>query len=59
MTIELLQDGEVVDFVTTYFGMRKVETRGNRVFLNNKPYYLRMVLDQGFWPDGVYTPETA
>lgn len=59
LTMELLQDGEVVDFVTTYFGMRKVETRGNRVFLNNKPYYLRMVLDQGFWPDGVYTPETA
>ncbi|MCK9526456.1 MAG: glycoside hydrolase family 2, partial [Limnochordia bacterium] len=58
LAIELFEDGEVVDSLTTYFGMRKVEARGNRVFLNNRPYYLRMVLDQGFWPDGVYTPKT-
>ena len=29
---------------------------GNKIYLNNEPYYLRMVLDQGFWPDGIYTP---
>ncbi|MGI6641091.1 MAG: glycoside hydrolase family 2 protein [Limnochordia bacterium] len=56
LTLELLVNGEVVDSVKTYFGMRKVEARGNKIYLNNEPYYLRMVLDQGFWPDGIYTP---
>ena len=57
LKITLLQDGQPVDIVDTYFGMRKVEARGNRIYLNNQPYYLRMVLDQGFWPDGICTPE--
>ncbi len=59
LQIELLRDGQVIDQVETYFGMRKVESRGNRIYLNNRPYYLRMVLDQGFWPEGIYTPGTV
>jgi beta-galactosidase/beta-glucuronidase len=35
--------------------MRKVHTDGNKVYLNNKPYYQRLVLDQGFYPDGIWT----
>ena len=35
--------------------MRKVEVRGNTFYLNNKPLFLRTVLDQGFYPDGIYT----
>ncbi len=27
-----------------------------RIFLNNKPYFQKGVLDQGYWPDGLYTP---
>ncbi len=46
---------QVVDEVKSYFGMRKVHIEGNRVFLNNKPYYQRLVLDQGFYPDGIWT----
>ena len=44
------------DDVQTYFGMRKIEARNGEIYLNNKPYYVRLVLDQGYWPDGLYTP---
>jgi len=46
---------EIVDRINGYFGLRKVEARGNKIFLNNKPLFLRTVLDQGFYPDGIYT----
>ena len=35
--------------------MRKVHIEGNRLFLNNEPVFLRFVLDQGFYPDGIWT----
>ena len=47
--------GNDVDQVSSYADMRKKHDEGNRVYLNNKPLYLRMVLDQGFYPDGVWT----
>jgi beta-galactosidase/beta-glucuronidase len=43
------------DKVSGYFGLRKIEARGNKIFLNNAPLFLRSVLDQGFYPDGIYT----
>lgn len=49
------EDGKLVDRVKSYAGMRKVHVEGNRLYLNNKPYYLRFVLDQGFYPDGIWT----
>ncbi len=49
------KNGKVTDVVNSYAGMRKVHTEGNKVFLNNKPYYQRLVLDQGFYPDGIWT----
>ena len=51
-------DGAVVDEVTSYFGMRKVHVDGNRILINNKPVFQRLVLDQGFYPDGIYTAPT-
>lgn len=48
-------DGSVVDAVDSYFGMRKIEARGGRVYLNNRPYYQRLVLDQGYFPGGLLT----
>ncbi len=48
-------DGTVVDSVRSYAGLRKVHIEGDRFFLNNKPLYLRFVLDQGFYPDGIWT----
>ena len=48
------------DIVKSYFGMRKfsinIDNNGiKRLFLNNKPYFQNGVLDQGYWPDGIYT----
>jgi beta-galactosidase/beta-glucuronidase len=48
-----------MDEVRTYTAFRTVTAKDGRIFLNGKPYFLRGVLDQGFWPDGVYTPPTA
>ncbi|MDD3885483.1 MAG: glycoside hydrolase family 2 TIM barrel-domain containing protein [Victivallaceae bacterium] len=47
--------GEVLDKVTSYAGLRKIHIEGDRLFLNNEPLFLRFVLDQGYWPDGVWT----
>jgi beta-galactosidase/beta-glucuronidase len=49
------KSGRILDHVQSYAGMRKVHIQGNRIFLNNEPYYLRLVLDQGFYPDGIWT----
>ena len=45
----------MLDEVNSYAGMRKVHIEGNRIYLNNEPYYQRLVLDQGFYPDGIWT----
>lgn len=59
LTLELVAaNGQIVDSVATYFGQRKVHVHNNRVYLNNAPYYLKMVLDQGYWPDGLLTAPT-
>ena len=56
LLLEVLDaDGQVLDTVGSYAGLRKVHVEGNRVFLNNEPIYLRLVLDQGFYPDGIWT----
>lgn len=51
----LLWKGVECDRVYTYFGMRKIHVDGDRIFLNNQPLYQRLVLDQGYWPDGLMT----
>ena len=50
----LLQNREE-DKISGYFGLRKIEARGSKIYLNNRPLFLRTVLDQGFYPDGIYT----
>lgn len=52
------KNNSVIDEVKSYAGLRKIHTEGNRLFLNNKPIYLRLVLDQGFYPDGIWTAPT-
>lgn len=52
--------GEVVDDVQSYFGMRKIskgkDASGHtRILLNNLPLFQFGLLDQGWWPDGLYT----
>ena len=49
------KNGKVVDEVRSYTGMRRYISKANKIYLNNKPYYQRLVLDQGFYPDGIWT----
>jgi beta-galactosidase/beta-glucuronidase len=49
------------DHASSYFAMRKISVENDgkgipRICLNHEPVYLRGVLDQGYWPDGIYTP---
>lgn len=53
--LELIVDGEVTDEVSSYFGMRKIHVEDGMTFLNNQPYYQKLVLDQGYWPEGLLT----
>ena len=50
------------DTVSSYFALRTLETKlvdgVPRLCLNGKPYFFHGVLDQGYWPDGLYTPAT-
>lgn len=47
------------DTVHSYFGMRSVDCKDGFLYLNGKPVFQRLVLDQGFYPDGIYTAPTA
>ena len=54
-----IKDNETVyDEIISYFGMRKVHTQNGMVYLNNRPYYQKLVLDQGYWPEGLLTAPT-
>ena len=55
LTLEVLDNETPVDRVASYAGLRKIHVEGNRVYLNNRPLYQRLVLDQGFYPDGIWT----
>lgn len=63
LTVSLYEGNKKVDEVKSYFGMRKIslgkDDKGiTRLFLNNKPLFQFGPLDQGFWPDGIYTAPT-
>lgn len=61
--ITLIEKGKKVDTAASYFGMRKIsigksEEGFPQLMLNNKPLFQLGVLDQGYWPDGIYTAPT-
>jgi beta-galactosidase/beta-glucuronidase len=60
LSVHLLDNGSITDKVESYFGMRKISLGQDhgvtRIFLNNKPQFMLGTLDQGFWPDGLYSP---
>lgn len=45
-----------VDAVGSYFGLREYVTKDDKIMLNNVPFYARLVLDQGYWPESGLTP---
>jgi beta-galactosidase/beta-glucuronidase len=55
LTARLRRGETVLDEVKSYFGMRKIAVENGRVTLNNQPYYMKLVLDQGYYPDGLLT----
>ncbi len=59
LELTVLDGSRVIDLVQAYAGLRKVHVEGNRILLNNEPVYLRLVLDQGFYPDGIWTAPTT
>ncbi len=55
LVFELTQDGKT-DVLNGYFGLREVAlTKEKGLMINGKTVYGRFVLDQGFYPDGIYT----
>jgi len=62
LSITLSRGGSNVDSVASYFGMRKISLATNnnsvQILLNNQFVFMFGPLDQGFWPDGVYTAPT-
>lgn len=63
LKVSLHHNGETVDEIQSYFGMREIrlgkgEDGYTRLFLNDKPLFHFGLLDQGFWPDGIYTAPT-
>ena len=54
----LRQGGLVRDEVESYFGLRSIEASEGGLRLNGKPLFLKMALVQGYYPGGVYTPES-
>ncbi|HCA70909.1 MAG TPA: glycoside hydrolase family 2 [Lachnospiraceae bacterium] len=54
--LTLSEGGANTDRVKTYFGMRKISIDGNKILLNNRPLYQRLILDQGYWKESHLTP---
>ena len=57
--VRLLRGDQVVDEVFSYAGMRSIKARGGAFLLNGEKIYLKMVLDQGYWPDSGITACSA
>jgi len=58
INLKVKHNDVIVDEIDSYFGMRKIHTEAGMVYLNNKPYYQKLVLDQGYWPEGLLTAPT-
>ena len=55
ISLSLKQEG-CCDEVLSFFGMRKIAVEGDRILLNNREYYQKLVLDQGYWEESLLTP---
>lgn len=55
LSVELRQGDKTIDSVDSYCGFRDLELRSGGLFINGRPVYQRLVLDQGYYPDGIYT----
>ena len=54
---KLIDNKHTLDEVKSYFGLRNIEIKNNRIYLNHKPLYQRLILDQGYFKDSLTTPK--
>ncbi len=57
--VTLLDGAQTLDEMLSYAGMRSVSLDSGRFLLNGEPYYLRMVLEQGYWPESCLAAPSA
>ena len=55
ISFKLVHKDEVIDDVQSYFGMRRINAFKNKIYLNNQEFYQKLILDQGYFPDGGLT----
>jgi beta-galactosidase/beta-glucuronidase len=59
ITLTLLDEhGDTIDQITSYAGLRSITIDGNRILINDRPVFQRLVLDQGYYPDGILTAKS-
>lgn len=54
--VEIWNKDKLIDRVNSYTALRSVSVQRGRFLLNGRPYYMRLVLDQGYWQDSLMTP---
>ena len=58
LKLTLYSGKEKIDELKSYFGLRKITIDGRRILINGKPFFQRLILDQGFYPEGLWTAPT-
>lgn len=58
LKLRLARGNEKIDEVKSYFGLRQVRIDGRRILINGQPIFQRLILDQGFYPEGIWTAPT-
>lgn len=56
ISYKLYCDNEIIDTVYSYFGIRNISIKENKIFLNEEQLYLKLILDQGYWKKSHLTP---
>lgn len=56
LEVSVLHRGKVTDSVGSYFALREYKAQGNKILLNSRPFYARLLLDQGYWKESGLTP---
>ena len=58
LKFSLYSGSRKIDEVKSYFGLRTIAIEGRKILVNGKPVFQRLILDQGFYPDGLWTAPT-
>ena len=54
--VSIIRDEKTVDVAKSYFGVRKIEAKNGRIYLNGRELYQKLALDQGYWRESLLTP---